>query len=231
MKNFLFLFLITIFYHSSNAQNSEIRNPSNFSSIKFTISGTMHLYQGNTFKVEILGDQEVIDNIATETKKDVLTIERRDNGGLFRSVNKSDDYIINITLPKLKSIDLYKKSQVIGKSTFKGGDLEVEMNGSATFEMNMKMDDVEVDAEKSASITLSGNVEELEVRLDDKATLNAENLAAEDCDISLKGSGDALINVSDKLRVNIKKSGNVYYRGGVRNVKISTSGKGIVTKL
>ena len=59
----------------------------------------------------------------------------------------------------------------------------------------------------------------------------ALNLATDQTNLNLSGSGDVEVNAQPKLEVTIKGSGNVYYKGNPdKSIQIKGSGK-IVQKL
>jgi hypothetical protein len=74
-----------------------------------------------------------------------------------------------------------------------------------------------------------GVSESLEVSISGSGSFEGEDLESATGTVSLAGSGDAVVNVTDDLDVKVTGSGNVQYLGDPK-ISISSSGSGKVSK-
>jgi hypothetical protein len=172
-----------------------------FRSIGLGASGTVYLYKGNTQKVEVEGQQNIIDAL----RKDVRN--RSWNIGFDQRVRNYRKLVIHITLPTVEDLSIGGSGSIIAKDAFDAGDMKMSIGGSGAIEFAGTAGDVMI------SIGGSGSVK-------------AGDLKAANCRVSIGGSGSAFIEVADKLDVSIAGSGNVHYKGRpVINSSVAGSGK------
>jgi hypothetical protein len=177
-----------------------------FHSIGLGIKATIHLTQGAQQSVEIEAQQNIIDNLEREVENGSWNIEGK---------NRMQDYkdvVLYITVPTIKGLAIGGSGRIIGKNEFKnleelkisiGGSGEVSLAGSAT----------------SSSISIAGS-----------GKVDIRQLGSSSSKVSIAGSGDAYVDVKDRLSVSIAGSGNVYYNGRP-SVKSSVAGSGKVETL
>lgn len=88
---------------------------------------------------------------------------------------------------------------------------------------------IELALEGAGSIRASGSVERLEARIDGSGALDLDGLAAREADVTVRGSGRALLSVSGALEAEVDGHGSVVYRGDPI-VWAGGSGAGNVTR-
>lgn len=85
-----------------------------------------------------------------------------------------------------------------------------------------------IDVSGSGTILLANdlNADDLDITISGAGDIALEKLAAKRADISISGSGDARIKVQNELKANISGSGKIYYLGNpIVESRISGSGK------
>ena len=176
-----------------------------FDGIGLGLVATVHVYKGPQ-KVTIEAQQNIIDNLNTDIGKNgTWGIGGKDKVN-FKNYK---DVVINITIPHVDELSIGGSGTIIAHDAFTGiDDLELNIGGSGKIEM--------AGSAKKVAISIAGS-----------GTVQAKRLNAQDCEVSIAGSGDAYIDVDDQLEVSIAGSGDVRYSGSPR-VKSSIAGSGRV---
>lgn len=181
-------------------------NVDNFHSLGLGINATVYLTQGSSHSVEIEAQQNIIDNLELEVENGSWNIEGKKRIKDYKAV------VIHITMPTVKALSIGGSGKILGKSDFKnleelkvsiGGSGEVSLAGSAT----------------TTSISIAGS-----------GKVDVRQLGSASSKVSIAGSGDAFVDVKDKLTVSIAGSGSVFYNGKP-SVKTSVAGSGKVESL
>ena len=181
-------------------------NVANFHSVGLGINATVYLTQGSSHSVEIEAQQNIIDNLELDVENGSWNIEGKKRIKDYKAV------VIHITMPTVKALSIGGSGKIIGKSEFKnleelkvaiGGSGEVSLAGSAT----------------ATSISIAGS-----------GKVDVRQLGSGSSKVSIAGSGDAFVDVKDKLTVSIAGSGSVFYNGKP-SVKTSVAGSGKVESL
>jgi len=166
------------------------------------ISGTVYLSQGSTQKIVIEAQQNIIDNIKQEVKNGSWNIN------FSKNVRGHDGVKIYVTLPNVKSLSIGGSGKIIGQNSFDNmGNLSLSIGGSGYIELAGKA--------KDAHVSIGGS-----------GTVKAGNLKTETCNVSIGGSGDCYVEVSESLKASVAGSGDVYYKGRPKvNSSIAGSGR------
>ena len=194
---------------------------SNFKEIELTLPAQVFLTQGPEFNVTVIGRANIIDNINLNVVNDRWEIFPRD------CVSDLGNMQFFITLPELEAIEVTGPGDIISENTFVVGDLDIQLTGTGQVDLDLEADDIEIENSGTADITLSGTADELEYRLTGTGNLNAFDLPVREAFIRVTGTGDAEVQVSDQLTVQIVGTGIVFYRGNP-NRDVSITGTGSV---
>ncbi len=175
-------------------------------SIGLGISGTVYLTQGSTQKVVIEAQQNIIDNIKQEVKNGSWNISYRNN------VRGHDEVKIYVTIPNVKALSIGGSGKILGQNSFNNIDrLAMSIGGSGYIE-------------------LSGMAKDVDVSIGGSGKVKASNLKAENCKVSIGGSGDCYVEVSESLKASIAGSGDVYYKGRPK-ISSSVAGSGRIQSM
>lgn len=191
-----------------------------FTSVKSRGNSQVYITQGNEIKVEVEGQQNIIDNIETDIQGGVWEIEFED---CQRDYTKLKFYI---TMPVIESLEVSGSGDIFGQDNFLVEDIHLKVDGSGSIDVVID-DATDVDARISGSgkIILEGTTNYLGAKISGSGDLKAYDLEANIGNIKISGSGDAEVTVHDELDVKIEGSGDVYYKGNpIINVDITGSG-------
>ncbi len=198
---------------------TETINVPNFTGISLEISATVLISQGPVQEVVVEGKGNIIDELELDVNNGVWEIDTD------RCVRDIGDLKIFITVPDLSVLKISGSGDIISENTFVIGDIEMNISGSGTMDVEMEADDIDAAISGSGELFLSGSADELKCRISGSGDLRAFNMQCRIAELNISGSGDAEVRVSDNLDVRISGSGDVFYKGNpTLNVQISGSG-------
>ncbi len=174
-----------------------------FTSVGLGINAEVYLTPGNTQRVVVEGQRNIIAALKREVRRDAWDIE------LPSRTSSYDRLIIRITMPTVKNLAIGGSGSIATTQPFE--DLD-----NLTFSIG-----------GSGSIRFAGSSEGLEVSIGGSGSVEAGDLAVQRCQVSIGGSGDASVNVAENLNVSIAGSGDVVYSGRPR-ISSSIAGSGEV---
>jgi len=230
-KRILFLIVIVFsFYSCVNTIDgdgnviTEERNVSTFK--KIDISGHFEVFinQGNTEKVEIEADQNLIELIESETKNNTLYIKSKEPIGDAESLK------LYITVVDIKDIDISGAVELNSKGTIAAEELEIEISGAADINIDVEANLLKMDMSGASETTLKGKVENFEIELSGASDLQAEKLKTKHTVVDISGAGNAKVFAKKTLDVEVSGAGSVKYKGNPKITK-DISGAGSVSEL
>ncbi len=227
----LFALLVcnTVFAQSSiRGEGDQVKQEitlSEFDGIQVAIAADVILMQGNTQKVIIEGQQNIIDNIQKDVRGGSWKI------GYDKNVKGAKAVTIYITIPKIEDIAMSGSGTISTKGKFSGlGDMDIAMSGSGEIRIEAETDEVELAMSGSGNVQLSGSGRSLEVAISGSGNVEASTFNVSDCAVAISGSGNVAVYVNDDLEAAISGSGDVKYKGDAK-VQSRVSGSGDVVKM
>jgi len=193
---------------------------------KIDISGGFEVLinQGNKEKVEIEADENLINLIETEVKKNTLYISSKEPIGSAESLK------LYITTVNLNDIGASGAINLTNKGTYKSENLEIEISGAADIDLNLEVENLVMDMSGASETTLTGSANNLDIEISGAGDLDAKKLKTKNTNINISGAGSAIVNVKKKLKVDVSGAGSVQYKGNPK-IEESISGAGSVTKI
>lgn len=204
---------------------TEARNVSNFTGISSEMSGRVNFTIAPDYKVEITGQQNILDVLKTNVVNGVLHIDFK-NGVRVRNYQ---DLVINVTAPYADYFRLSGTGEMNVHGTITANNLKLSMSGAAdiTVERAVIADKIGVDISGTGNINvISGSAKFEEVDISGSGKVGLGDITARSALTHTSGSGDVKLNLSENLEVHISGSGSVYYHGNPSiSTHISGSGK------
>ena len=188
----------------SGIRKSEMRSVSSFNSLSLEGAFDVTIELQKKRGLEVSGDDNIIPHIITEVKGDTLHVTAD------KSICSKMELRVSITNDDIREITADGSSD-ISVSNVKNRSLTVSINGAGDLTASGKTGIF------SANISGSGNV-------------SARDLHADEVDISIDGSGDAVVYSSEKLRASIEGAGDISYYGNPGEVNKKISGAGDIEK-
>lgn len=194
-----------------------------FIGINLTIPATVSISEGPEQAVTATGDDDIINRITTSVDRNgVWSI------GLNPSYFRNYTLEIAITIPNLKTLALNGSGDINVDDFFSQTMLEVSMNGSGHITLGIfSCHSISLNASGSGSFT--GNspctVNTLDITKSGSAEYKAYAISSSNCQVNSTSSGLTQLTATETLNVNIKGSGDVYYKGNP-TIESSLEGSG-----
>jgi hypothetical protein len=198
-----------------------------FNEISSVISGDVLVRQGDSFKVNIKGQENILPYVVAEAQGDRLSIHYKDK--TFLGQHKKIQ--VFITMPSVQELELLGSGDIVLKGTFSGErNLIATVAGSGSINIedyNSPQGRLEAKISGSGDVNLrkgQAAVENIEVL--GSGSVNAASFGVRDANVSLSGSGNVKVKASNTLKAEIYGSGDVYYTGNPElHTQVSGSGK------
>jgi len=221
MKTCLILLLVLFSELAANAQQEELRTLRQFSKIVTKEGYDIFLTEGASESVRIVTENIDPGKILTDVNNETLTIGTKKGKYMNTKVQ------LYITFKRLNSIVSYG-SGMIKFAPFKTDKISMELMGSNKVIIPIHAKTIDLNLSGSSDINLSGGTDRLLINLSGSGKINAFDLVTREGIIKLSGSGEANVNVKERLKIDCSGSGAVYYKGHPQNKEINKTGSGNV---
>lgn len=205
----------------SGVAATQTREVPEFDRILLKSSGHLYLSRADVQSIEISADDNILPLVKTEVKNKVLEISD-ENYDLKPTVLE-----FHITLRQLRAITISGSGNVTGKNPFRSDDVTLEINGSGDMDLPVVAAHLKTLINGSGTMTLTGESDDYEALIRGSGDIRAFSLKAQNASVSVAGSGNCSLFVSEWLRADIAGSGDVIYLGRPR-VESRIRGSGAV---
>lgn len=225
--NALTLFALLLSTTFLAAQHREVRNVENFTKIAFGFPGTLYLKQGSPQKVELQGDQDVLEEVETEVSGGRLRIVKEDKW--FKWDSNDAKITVYITVPDIEAVSVNGSGNLIGESKIRTKDIHLAVSGSGSMTLHVEASgDVQANVSGSGNMDLKGNFESFESDVSGSGKVLVSATIDNTADFGISGSGKIQASGSaNAVKANISGSGKVLAANLETNrcdVRISGSG-------
>ncbi|MVN90748.1 head GIN domain-containing protein [Mucilaginibacter aquatilis] len=215
----------------TNFTDEQDRHLSGFSSVSVSGSFDVYLTQGANESVKVEADADEIDKIITVVENGVLKIyTKRNNNSGWNWGGTNKKRIVRVVAKDLNKIGLSGSGDVFFKDGFRTQDMVVSLSGSGDISGKLDVKKLDVSIVGSGDISLTGNAETSNVKVSGSGDYNGRSLITAVTAVRVVGSGDAAVNVSQKLDASVAGSGDVRYTGAVKQISTSKAGSGDIHK-
>ncbi len=227
MKKIFSIVVIMTFMVSIGMSQSKINiDADDFTGISFGVAGNLTLEQGNSFKVVLEGDEDLLDAIEVKVRDGRLTI-RKPNWRQARN----EKLTVYVTMPEIESLSVSGSGTLTNKGSLKCDKLKIGLSGSGDVELDgLTANILDIGISGSGGVNLEGNgAEDASISISGSGGVTAEDFKLEKMEVSISGSGRCKVWVEDSLRARVSGSGSIYYKGDP-NIDSKSSGSGSVKK-
>lgn len=207
-----------------NIVKSEIQLES-FHSIELSSHADVTIKQGDSQTVSIETHENLIPLFKTKISDGVWGISTE------RCIKTQETVKIYIQLSELKDVEILGSGSVIGENEFSGSQFNFQIKGSGDLDLMLNAKEVNTEISGSGEIKLTGRAKKHSIEIDGSGDINAKELKTDVSKIEINGSGDAFINVSYELDVEVNGSGDVNYIGSVKKLNSEINGSGRLNQL
>ena len=223
---------------------SELRELPSFTEIDLSGSCDLRIQIGPEQKVEVWGDDNLIDRIRTEvTGGDLLRIDTRGSYSTRRGLR------VDITVPHLVRLDITGSGDA-DISGLDGDDLELNIDGSGDVQLvgtvgyldidvqgsgdvravDLSAGEIRTKTKGSGDIELEGTAATLEIELRGSGSIDARRLVAREASAEIYGSGDISVRAEDRFDGAVFGSGDIDVYGDPPRINRRVSGSGDITR-
>ncbi len=185
---------------------SKYRTVAEFDRIEVGGNFDVEVEVGEAQSIRLTGDDNLLPQVETKVRHGELEI---DYDGSYRS---RDDIKIAITVPRLSAIHSSGSSDVnvtgVRSSTF-----DAAVSGSSELWVEGDFGDLEANVSGSGEITMAGTANDIDANVSGSGELDLFSVPASTADVTVTGSGEVGLDVSEKLSATVTGSGDVEYTG------------------
>ncbi|RFZ82292.1 DUF2807 domain-containing protein [Mucilaginibacter terrenus] len=210
--------------------NTEDRHLSGFNGVNVGGSFDVYITQGSTESVKVDAPSDIIGRIVTEVEGGTLKIyTKRDENNNWSWHNKK--VVVYVSIKDINNITLAGSGDVFFKEGIRANNLKIRLSGSGDITGKLDVSNLESSIAGSGDITVSGSADVSSVSVVGSGDYTGQNLVTKNTSVKVAGSGDARVNVSEKLDASVVGSGDVHYTGSVKNINSSKAGSGSVSRM
>lgn len=231
-KSAFILILGTLFLHScvidlfhesiygKGPVETRERETGNFTGLRVSSGIDVYLTQGNKTEVQVVADENLHQVIRTEIRGNDLRIYSDAN------IKKAKSKKVYVTCTNLKEVGISSAGDVLGKNKIETDRLDISLSSAGNLDLEVEAGHIVCSISSSGDAHLKGTVDELFASLSSAGNLDAYELIAKKCEITVSSAGDAKINVTEELEASVSSAGDVHYMGNpkVKNIRSSSGG-------
>jgi len=205
----------------------EEREVSGFTGVALNGVGHLTIERGDTERLRIEAEDNLLPYIETQISGGVLEIGQRTNVNLWpkRPIN------FYLTVVNLESVAVSGSGQVEAP-VLEAERFSLAISGSGDAKMDgLDTQELTVQISGSGKVDIAGGkADKQDVSISGSGRYTARDLESMDAQVRISGSGSATIRVSDNLDVTVSGSGDVQYLGRPR-IQQAVSGSGKVRSI
>ncbi|WP_375239402.1 head GIN domain-containing protein [Aurantibacter sp.] len=237
-KSSIIILIILFTFSNCQVQNwKKIKGNGNIATITRTVSdfnnislsGPMdfELVKGREGKITIVGEDNLLDYIITESKDGNLIIEQKDNYSLSPSNYKT----IKITIPfeSINNVTLFGSGDVISQNIIEADSFTTKISGSGDISLNLVAKTTNATISGSGDITIKGKTDHLNVSISGSGDFNGKELEANNTNAKITGSGEIEVVANESLMARITGSGDINYSGNPSQIDKKVTGSGDIS--
>jgi len=204
---------------------TEVRNVKNFHAIEVDVNGDVDVRVDSVFKVEVTCEENIIAYLETVEDNGVLKIY------FDRDVYDVDKLRIRVSAPFWNAFEVNGSADVDVPDAIVGDKLDMGISGSGNIKIfNANFDNIKSRISGSGNVTVIGSADDLHCTISGSGDFDGIDCPVKTATITISGSGDARVNVSESLNATISGSGDIQYEGNPA-VTANVSGSGSVKKI
>jgi phage shock protein PspC (stress-responsive transcriptional regulator) len=182
---------------------------------ELTINGLfdVHIYRGDEYAVELVGDADEKEKYSVYTRGDELIIEyKNDRRFVWKKDLAFDKMKINIVMPALSKLEINGAGDLT-IDDFDEEDLDIEANGAIEIDAYLNARNLTIDLNGASKMELEGSGTTLEANLAGASILRAFNYETRDAIVETVAVCRAYVNVTGHLDMRKGFGSKIEYKG------------------
>ncbi len=236
----LFLMGIGMASAQSNSTDTVDAHLTGFDRIKIQGPFKVYITQGTEESVKLIASQEALGRITSTVEGQTLNLRNKYESwswgpkkwfsGNNRDYNQVERVIVYITLRDLNSLSISGSGNVAFTSPIATKALDVQLRGSADLSGKINTQQLDATISGSGNIKLAGTATDAKVKISGSGKFSALDLATENANVHISGSGDASVNASNQVNAALHGSADLRYTG-TASINTIKTGSASVRKL
>ncbi|WP_158866679.1 head GIN domain-containing protein [Maribellus comscasis] len=216
--------------YAGNSDETENRKVKNFNAIKVSTGIDLYITMGNSEEVKVVADDDIIDELITEVKGDVLHIYMKRNNNWFNWGGRNETKKAYVTVKELNGIDASSGSDVKSENTLKGENINIEASSGSDVDLDLVYKNVKLDTSSGSDAKLTGKAKTFEAEASSGSDISARGLETAICRVRVSSGSDADVTVSEELYAKASSGGDVRYFGNPKIKDTDESSGGDVSQ-
>ncbi len=211
MKKAVFIILILLNF-SVYAQNPQMRDMGNFSSVKVFDRMNVNLIKSTENKIELSGRD--VDAIELVNKDGELKIRMQ-----IDKVFDGDRTFVKVFYTDLKVIDGNEGAHIVANEGIEQDAIEIRAQEGAQIEAGLKVKTAEIRAVTGGIIQLNGRAVHQHIEINTGGIYEGKELKTETTVIRVQAGGEASIYASQSAEIKVRAGGDIYVYGNPKEVE------------
>lgn len=191
-----------------------------FSAVEAGASFQVEISQGDSFRVVVTADDNLLRSLRVERHGDTLSLGLQS----MRSYNWSQPPRAQIVMPALARLELSGAAAAILSGFRSDADLRLDLSGAARVKGDITAGDVKADLSGASEASLEGEALTLRADLSGGSTLALGSFPVQQATLEMSGGAQARVNVIEQLDYDLSGGSVLRYRGGPQIGRADTSG-------
>jgi hypothetical protein len=201
---------------------TETRDVSGFTEVALQGSGTVTVEVTGTESLTIEAEDNLMPLLTSDVDGGRLEL------GAERGISPTQEITYAVTAVSLEGVSI-SGSGALNAADIAAGTFAAEISGSGDVTLRgMDMGELVVRIGGSGEIEIDGTADEIDVSISGSGSYFGEDLVSTAGRVDVSGSGDAVVNVTDRLEANVSGSGTIEYLGDP-SIESTVSGSGDIS--
>ncbi len=203
----------------------EERAADSFNMIEVRGNFNVYLTQSDNYEIRVEADDNLMDYILTDIKKDQLKIR------LNKAVGKHSKMNVYIAFSDLNRLDGSVGAHFIADQPIKGENFIHNLHSGAESTLNLHLQQLEVNLKGGVSTRLSGHVADMFAKVTSGSRMDSKELHVVNCDVKGTSGAEISVFVTESLTAKATSGSVIYHYGDPKHTEWNTSfGGSIIAK-
>ena len=200
-----------------------VREVGMFTAIEVSDGIDVYLTQGELEPLVVEAQEQLIDDLITVVKDDVLKIY------IDRATTFMKTARVHVTVPNIKKIETSGGSDLIAETVIVGRELILEASGGSDIKIEVEVEHLGIKTSGGSDVDVSGTADKLVARTSGGSDLSGFGLVVHKAKLESSGGSDIEIHVLDELSAIASGGSDIVYKGNPSDLKIESSSSADVT--
>jgi len=206
----------------------ETRDVHNYNGLELSSGIELQLTMGNSEKVEIEADEEIMGKVFTEVHNGVLEIGVHNKAWSWN--NGHHNIKAFVSARELNRIHTSSGSSLIGHNTLSGSHLDLSTSSGSSMKLKIEESEIIANASSGSKMELEGRTNLEDLSSSSGSSLLSENLMSRKAQANASSGASIHLRVQEVLDAKASSGGSVLYAGNPNQVNKDKSSGGSIEK-